>query len=114
MQTRKLRLSGEIDFHAISKRTPGFVGADLAALVKEAAALAVKRCFQRLTAEAPAPMVVPIIEEGSKEAEAAAALQRTQAWSARARDRLPLTPLELDGLAISMRDLEEAVGKVRS
>ena len=43
---RPLRLSGDFDFGAVAKRTPGFVGADLAALVKEAAALAVKRIFR--------------------------------------------------------------------
>ena len=43
---RPLRLSGDFDFGAVAKRTPGFVGADLAALVKEAAALAVTRIFR--------------------------------------------------------------------
>lgn len=41
--SRKLRLEGSFDFKRIARRTPGFVGADLAALSKEAAALAVKR-----------------------------------------------------------------------
>lgn len=43
--SRKLRLEGSFDFKRIARRTPGFVGADLAALSKEAAALAVKRIF---------------------------------------------------------------------
>lgn len=42
---RPLRLEGSFDFKAIAKKTPGFVGADLSALMKEAAALAVKRIF---------------------------------------------------------------------
>lgn len=41
----QLRLEGSFDFKRIARRTPGFVGADLAALTKEAAALAVKRIF---------------------------------------------------------------------
>jgi hypothetical protein len=43
--SRKLRLEGSFDFKRIARRTPGFVGADLAALSKEAAAIAVKRIF---------------------------------------------------------------------
>lgn len=46
--TRRLRLAGEVDFAAVAARTPGFVGADLAALSKEAAALAVRRIFAHL------------------------------------------------------------------
>ncbi|CAM6099845.1 unnamed protein product [Calypogeia fissa] len=42
---QNLRLEGSFDFKQIAKRTPGFVGADLAALIKEAAAVAVKRIF---------------------------------------------------------------------
>ena len=53
--SRRLRLSGDFDFHAIAKLTPGFVGADLAALTKEAAAIAVTRIFQQLDGSASAP-----------------------------------------------------------
>ncbi len=52
--SRRLRLSGDFNFHSIAKLTPGFVGADLAALLKEAAAIAVTRIFQQLDAPAPA------------------------------------------------------------
>jgi ribosome biogenesis ATPase len=58
---RRLRLSGDFDFRVVAKRTPGFVGADLAALMKESAALAVKRIFGQLEAA------------GEAEADAAAA-----------------------------------------
>ena len=50
MLTRHLRLAEEVDFAAVAARTPGFVGADLAALAKEAAALAVRRIFAHLEA----------------------------------------------------------------
>ena len=45
---RKLRLSGDFDFELVASRTPGFVGADLQALAKEAAAVAVARIFGQL------------------------------------------------------------------
>ncbi|RMZ55402.1 hypothetical protein APUTEX25_003526, partial [Auxenochlorella protothecoides] len=75
---RPLRLEGSFDFKAIAKKTPGFVGADLSALMKEAAALAVKRIF------------------------------------AQAGEQDTLTPAELEGLAITMADVESAVGKIRN
>ncbi len=52
--SRRLRLAGDFDFRVVAKRTPGFVGADLQALMKESAALAVKRIFRELEAAAAA------------------------------------------------------------
>lgn len=46
---RGLRLQPEgVDLHGIARATPGYVGADLSALTKEAAALAVSRTFEAL------------------------------------------------------------------
>ena len=45
---RRLRLSGDFDFKSVASRTPGFVGADLQALTKEAAAVAIARIFNAL------------------------------------------------------------------
>lgn len=50
MLARRLRLEGDFDFAQVAARTPGFVGADLTALVKEAAAIAVTRIFSELQA----------------------------------------------------------------
>jgi ribosome biogenesis ATPase len=47
--TRKMRLSGDFDLSLIAKKTPGFVGADLASLTKEAAVIAINRIFTSLT-----------------------------------------------------------------
>lgn len=44
----KLRLSGDFDFDVIASNTPGYVGADLQAIAKEAASLAVNRIFSTL------------------------------------------------------------------
>ena len=43
-----LRLSGNFDFTALAKATPGYVGADLTALTSTAGIVAVKRIFQAL------------------------------------------------------------------
>jgi ribosome biogenesis ATPase len=45
----KMRLEGEFDFDEIARTTPGFVGADLASLTKEAASIAVRRVYQEIT-----------------------------------------------------------------
>ncbi|ORX40977.1 helicase [Kockovaella imperatae] len=45
---RDLRLSDETDFRDLAKRTPGYVGADLTALVTEAGVIAVKRIFEEI------------------------------------------------------------------
>ncbi|EIE24941.1 AAA-domain-containing protein [Coccomyxa subellipsoidea C-169] len=51
---RRLRLDGDFDFAQVAVKTPGFVGADLTALIKEAAAIAVTRIFSELqTLEQP-------------------------------------------------------------
>ncbi|KAL1672138.1 P-loop containing nucleoside triphosphate hydrolase protein [Schizophyllum commune] len=45
----KLRLEGHFDFGALAKATPGYVGADLAALTGAAGIIAVKRIFKTLS-----------------------------------------------------------------
>jgi ribosome biogenesis ATPase len=45
----KLRLEGDFSFTALAKATPGYVGADLAALTGAAGIIAVKRIFQGLS-----------------------------------------------------------------
>eukprot|EP00899_Mesostigma_viride_P022737 jgi/Mesvir1/3648/Mv14943-RA.1 len=41
----RLRLEGSFNFASIARRTPGYVGADLSALTKEAAVIAINRIF---------------------------------------------------------------------
>jgi SpoVK/Ycf46/Vps4 family AAA+-type ATPase len=138
--TRPLRLSGGFDLAAVARRTPGFVGADLAALAKEAAASAVTRIFRRLDGAAAAAAGA-----GGDAGVAAAAQQPQQqqqqqqqqeqeqeqqqqqqqqqqagggggALIAAQPGRLgcgPLTAAELGGLAITMADFEAALPKVQ-
>lgn len=48
---KKLCLDGDFDFEALAKLTPGYVGADLNALVAAAGVAAIKRIFKELGAE---------------------------------------------------------------
>jgi ribosome biogenesis ATPase len=45
--TRKLRLDGEFDYEALARGTPGFVGADLAALVRDENTMIIARRRRR-------------------------------------------------------------------
>ncbi|ONM59483.1 cell division control protein 48 homolog C [Zea mays] len=51
MLARKLRLEGQFDFLKIARATPGFVGADLKALVNNAGYLAMKRIINKRRAQ---------------------------------------------------------------
>lgn len=96
---RRLRLDGDLDFVAVAKKTPGFVGADLAALMKESAALAVQRIFKMLDAQ--------------RQHDALAEGGRESILENRRLGQGPLTPEELQGLAITACDFEGAIQKVQ-
>ncbi|TFK80300.1 AAA-domain-containing protein, partial [Polyporus arcularius HHB13444] len=49
VQSAKLRLEGNFDYVALAKATPGYVGADLAALTGAAGIIAVKRIFNQIS-----------------------------------------------------------------
>ena len=64
----KLRLEGDFNFNALAKATPGYVGADLAALTGAAGIIAVKRIFKQisdgtLALPDPEPQVVEAEEQ---------------------------------------------------
>ena len=44
--TKDMRLSGDFDFKVLARKTPGFVGADVRSLTKEAAVIAINRIFR--------------------------------------------------------------------
>jgi ribosome biogenesis ATPase len=68
-----MRLSGDFDFRALAKATPGYVGADLGALTGAAGVIAVKRIFKHLAeAVAPTSTLEPVpIDESPAEDESA-------------------------------------------
>ena len=48
VMTNGMRLSGDIDFKLLAKKTPGFVGADVRSLTKEAGVIAINRIFKKI------------------------------------------------------------------
>ena len=96
--TRGLRLDGAVDVVALAAATPGYVGADLEALAKEAAAVAATRVFAALEASTAPPVVAG------------------DATTIRPTPRLgagPLNPAELAGLAITPSDFAAALLRVQ-
>merc|ERR1712166_1225479 len=159
VMSSKIRLSGDIDFEKIANTTPGFVGADLSAVAKEAAVIAVNRIFSELlgsntqqaaltdSADAADPMqfdanaqplevagvVTPAalkfdvngqpVESAPSEpvdnqpTDGAAGedklLVRTSTSDQLASVSAAFTPEQLEPLAITMEDFEQAVTKVQ-
>ncbi|ETO82460.1 hypothetical protein F444_03400, partial [Phytophthora nicotianae P1976] len=128
---RKMALEGDFDFPALARRTPGYVGADLVSLTKEAAVGAVNRIFtninavKALTAEVDATSVSADTETSdagtSDDAMEVDATQKTvddaeEASSAaddlRAQVK-PFTEAQLAPLSITMADFEAAIPKVQ-
>ncbi|GMP40532.1 hypothetical protein CsSME_00010947 [Camellia sinensis var. sinensis] len=90
--TRNLRLEGAFDLLKIARSTPGFVGADLAALANKAGNLAMKRIIDRRKSQQSRE---PTDED-------------TEDWW-----RLPWLPEEMENLSITMADFEEAAKLVQ-
>ena len=110
VQASKLRLSGDFDYTTLAHDTPGWVGADLAALTKEAAILATNRIFGEMAAKASdglenhttcaAAVNLPVLlrADALKEAD----LMRREATNDLLRSLPPMEASELESLAITM------------
>lgn len=124
----KLRLQGDFDFLALAKLTPGYVGADLAALTGAAGIIAVKRIFERLSSpsltsevvdEAAQMMVdaeppVPIESETDVSAPVTPAFNPKSAISRFLSSHPgPLSEAELEPLHVSFEDFLSALHEVQ-
>ena len=113
--TRRLRLGAAVDVDVLAGRTPGYVGADLEALAKEAAAVAATRAFEALEKTAAATAAAGD-EAGTTTAAAMDTDSPTAAAAPPPPPRLgagPLTPAELSTLAIEPTDFDAALGRVQ-
>ena len=135
---RRLRLSGDFDFDAIARVTGGFVGADLAALTKEAAVLAVHRIFAELFSSSRAITPPPPGGDGGDAKDGNGSEQQQQQQQPaqhqqqqpeeqqektlseriEVSDRLremgePFSEEQMAGLCITMDDFQQAVKKVQ-
>ncbi|RQM26989.1 hypothetical protein B5M09_002301 [Aphanomyces astaci] len=100
----KMRLSGDMDFKDLARRTPGFVGADLVSLTKEAAVLAVNRIFSTLLTTTPVPPHGPAEDVDDDP-------RRTV--NDEIRSVAPFTAEQLEPLRVDMMDFLNALPKVQ-
>ena len=96
VMTKTMRLEGEFDYNLIAKKTPGYVGADIRSLTKEAAIIAINRIFKDLLGD-------PGAEETSASTNP---LMITSQIS-------PLSSDQLDPLSVTMDDFLEGVKRVQ-
>ena len=111
--TARLRLSGEFDFRALAKLTPGFVGADLNDLVSTAGVAATKRMFAILKATSP---VLPSTDDSEPTNVDSKPPISTDLRSLReliGRSTEPLTPSSLSSMAITQADFVTAIPKIQ-
>ncbi|KAK2498295.1 hypothetical protein MC885_017562, partial [Smutsia gigantea] len=116
---RKLRLPETFHFHQLAHLTPGFVGADLMALCREAAMCAVNRVLMRLPGQQKKdPEMGGLLSEGGWEdtirTERASKTQdELQRLLGLLRSRDPLSEEQLQGLCIELNDFVVALSSVQ-
>lgn len=110
VMTSQMRVEGTLDYKVLARKTPGFVGADLRSLTKEAAVIAIKRIFK----------LDLLGESGDSKAQDGKVLNDTAARdtpedssSNDINSIVPLTPEQLSPLYITMEDFLAAVPHVQ-
>ncbi|XP_054432617.1 nuclear valosin-containing protein-like [Pteronotus mesoamericanus] len=106
---RKLRLPGAFPFRHLAHLTPGFVGADLMALCREAAVCAVSRVLMQLR-DAPRGSPEP---EGRLAEPPRKAQGELQSLLMLLRNQDPLSEEQLQGLCIELNDFIVALSSVQ-
>lgn len=93
--TKNMKLSGDFDLKVLARRTPGYVGADVRSLTKEAAVIAINRIFKNVLVDQklPSDMIEMNVDNPPPVA--------------------PLTAQEMESLHITMEDFLEAIPKVQ-
>ncbi|XP_007530230.1 nuclear valosin-containing protein-like isoform X2 [Erinaceus europaeus] len=116
---RKLRLPEAFQFRHLAHLTPGFVGADLMALCREAAVCAVSRVLAQLQEQrrqGPESEGLPAEggqQEGTGMEPIAEAQNELQRMLGLLRDQDPLSDEQLQGLCIELNDFTAALSSVQ-
>jgi ribosome biogenesis ATPase len=116
VMTGKMRTEGNFDFKIIAKKTPGFVGADLKALTKEAAVVAVNRVFKELQElQQQQQHRSEQMEQDDKNYRGRSnSIDERAAVSTLLRSQIgTLNPQQLEDLYVTMEDFMKAVKKVQ-
>lgn len=110
--SKKLRLAGDFDFTLMARETPGYVGADLQSISKEAASIAINRIFSTIENE------TQDVEDNGMQIEGDSMRHQSLENRSNVSDILksktePYTDDELSNLYITMADFLEAIKKVQ-
>ncbi|MCO5578407.1 hypothetical protein L7F22_032249 [Adiantum nelumboides] len=115
VMAKHLRLEGSFDFKRIARCTPGFVGADLAALTREAGSVAIKRIMACRTCNASPSLLNKSAEGALRSFDIDSRQQSNDSRKVLDCDRLQVasfwwkehwTSKDLHGLNITMQDFE--------
>jgi ribosome biogenesis ATPase len=101
--TKIMRLSGDFDYLVLARQTPGFVGADVRSLAKEAAVIAINRIFRDVLKDQNTVLNPAASEVSGAEASVDSSLTPVQ----------PLTEEQMDPLYVSMEDFLAAIPLVQ-
>lgn len=120
---QKLRLEDNFCFSVLARLTPGFVGADLMSLTREAALIAVNRIFQELERNAANKCetneTMDTTEEQkeshgeSETKESSDTVPRSFSVTEWLKEQSPLTENELKKLCVNMNDFKAALSQVQ-
>jgi ribosome biogenesis ATPase len=131
VMTADMRLSGDIEFKVLAKKTPGFVGADIRSLTKEAGVIAINRIFKKVLINGdvslPSSDVTEQKEPGTVEVSASTEIKEQSQGTSNGSDDVehshseaqdvhsvvPLTSEQLEPLYVTMADFLEAVPHVQ-
>lgn len=112
--SKKLRLSGDFDFGVIARNTPGYVGADLHAITKEAASIAISRVFSNLESNVNKKQEnVMDIEEVDNNNSHTSLESRSNVSNILKEKVVPYTEEQLQNVYITMSDFLEALKRVQ-
>lgn len=116
MTTPRMRLSGDFDFKLLARKTPGFVGADIRSLTKEAAVLAINRIFKMmLMIDHPDQRIDTTSTASSDKIEILSETthQHENSNGPDINTVQPFTQSELDPLYVTMADFLDAIPHVQ-
>lgn len=103
--TKRMRLSGDFNFKLLARKTPGFVGADIHSLAKEAAVVAINRIFRDVLNEA--------IDDQSDVISTMAVVEGRPGALVDGPKSDPLNASQLDPLYVTMADFLDAIPSVQ-
>jgi ribosome biogenesis ATPase len=117
--TKNMRLSGDFDLHVLARKTPGYVGADVRSLTKEAAVIAINRIFRDVLTDegvVHAALETQLQDENQKDAQDATDKTTREETMDAEQTRVavtPLTPEQMEPLYVTMSDFLSAIPLVQ-